>query len=76
MDALMRPYVETGGIISSRTRTIDSQVARQERDIENFDRQLASKEAELKRKYGMMEGALGRMESSATAWENFGNQND
>ncbi len=76
MDALMRPYVETGGIIASRTRTLDSQVARQQRDIENFDRQLASKEAELKRKYGLMEGALGQMESSASAWDNFGKQND
>jgi flagellar hook-associated protein 2 len=76
MDALMRPYVETGGIIASRTRTIDTQVARQERDIENFDRQLASKEAELKRKYGLMEGALGQMESSASAWDNFGKQNE
>ncbi|MFH2115345.1 MAG: flagellar filament capping protein FliD, partial [Spirochaetota bacterium] len=76
MEALMRPYVETGGIISSRTRTIDSQVDRQQKDIENFDRQLASKEAELKRKYGLMEGALGQMESSASAWDNFGKQND
>lgn len=75
IDSLMRPYVETGGIIASRTRTIDSQVARQQRDIENFDRQLASKEAELKRKFGMMEGALGQMESSASAWDNFGKQN-
>jgi flagellar hook-associated protein 2 len=76
IDALMRPYVETGGIISSRTRTIDTQVVRQQRDIENFDRQLASKEAELKRKFGMMEGSLGQMESSARAWENFGKQNN
>lgn len=76
LDALMRPYVETGGIISTRTRTIDSQVVRQQRDIEGFDRQLASKEAELKRKFGMMEGALGQMESSASAWDNFGKQNN
>jgi flagellar hook-associated protein 2 len=76
IDALMRPYVETGGIISTRTRTIDTQVVRQQRDIENFDRQLASKEAELKRKFGMMEGALGQMESSASAWDNFGKQNN
>ena len=76
IDALMRPYVETGGIISTRTRTIDTQVVRQQREIANFDRQLASKEADLKRKFGMMEGALGQMESSASAWENFGTQNN
>ena len=76
MEALMQPYVETGGIIAGRTRTIDSQVARQQREIENLDRQLATKEADLKRKYGLMEGALGQMESSASAWDNFGKQND
>ena len=76
IDGLMRPYVETGGIISTRTRTIDTQVVRQQRDLENFDRQLASKEADLKRKFGMMEGALGQMESSASAWDNFGKQNN
>lgn len=72
LDSLLRPYVETGGIVSSRTRTLDLQIDSQKRNIDNLDKQLAKKEAELKRKYGLMEGALDQMESSSKAWENFG----
>lgn len=76
LDALMKPYVETGGIISTRTRTLDDQIARQKRTIETLDKQLAKKEEELKRKYGLMEGALGQMEGSSKAWESFGSGGD
>lgn len=72
LDALMKPYVETGGIVSTRTGTLDSQIARQKRTIETLDKALVAKEEELKRKYGLMEGALGQMESSSSAWDSFG----
>lgn len=71
MDTMMKAYVETGGIVSTRTRTLDEQITRQKRDIENLDTQLARKEDDLKRKYGLMESALGQMESSSGAWDNF-----
>ncbi|MCX7024045.1 MAG: flagellar filament capping protein FliD [Spirochaetes bacterium] len=75
LDATIKPYVETGGIISAKTRTLDSRMTEQKRRIEDMDKQLARKEDELKRKYGLMEGALNQMESASTAIENFGNQN-
>jgi len=71
MDAMTKSYVETGGIVSIRTRTLDDQITRQKRDIENLETQLVRKETDLKRKYGLMESALGQMETSASAWENF-----
>ncbi len=74
LDAMMKAYVETGGIVSIRTRTLDDQITRQEKEIETLDTQLARKEDELKRKYGLMEGALGQMESSASAWDSFSKQ--
>ena len=43
--------------------------------IETMDRQLAAKEAELRRKYGAMEGALQRMEGTAGSIDNFNKQN-
>ena len=75
LDGLAKAYVETGGIVQIRTRTIDEQITRQKRDIETLETQLVRKEDELKRKYGMMESALGQMERSSGAWENFNTQN-
>jgi len=75
LDAALRPYVETGGILSLKTGTIDAQRAREKTSIETMDRQLAAKEAELRRKYGAMEGALQRMEGTAGSIDNFNKQN-
>lgn len=73
IDSMMKAYVETGGIVAIRTQTLDNQITRQQREIENLETQLARKEDDLKRKYGLMESALGQMESSSSAWDNFGN---
>jgi len=73
IDSMMKAYVETGGIVAIRTQTLDNQITRQKKEIENLETQLARKEDDLKRKYGLMESALGQMESSSSAWDNFGN---
>ncbi|MBU0936402.1 MAG: flagellar filament capping protein FliD [Spirochaetes bacterium] len=75
MDNLVRPYVETGGIVSLKTRTIDTMVSREQTTIASLEVQLTRKEDDLKRKYGMMESALNQMESTSSAWTNFTNQN-
>lgn len=71
LDNLMKAYVETGGIVNIRTRTLDDQISRQKKEIDTLETQLVRKEADLKRKYGLMESALGQMETTAGAWENF-----
>ena len=76
LDSLFRPYVETGGILATKSRTFDTQIASQQSRIETLDRQLVAKEAELRRKYGMMEGALQGMERSSQDISNFMKQND
>jgi len=74
-DSLLRPYIETGGIISLKTGTLDTQIGSDKRDLDNLDARLAAKETELKRKYGEMESSLNRMESSSGAIDNFSKQN-
>lgn len=74
LDNLLKPYVETGGILSLKTGTLDRQIASEKKSIESLDKQLVAKEDELKRKYGMMEGSLNRMESSSSAIDNFTQQ--
>ncbi|MDR1287030.1 MAG: flagellar filament capping protein FliD [Treponema sp.] len=71
LETLTKPYVETGGIISLKTGTIDSRVSRDRVRIESMERQLAVKEAELKVQYGRMEAAYNRMEQMSASLDNF-----
>jgi flagellar hook-associated protein 2 len=75
MDNLSRPFVETGGIISLKTGTIDSRISQDRRRIDAMDRRLPYKEAELKAQYSRMEDAYSRMEKMSTSLENFSRQN-
>jgi flagellar hook-associated protein 2 len=75
VDALLKPYVETGGILSLKTGTLDTQIGNEKRKLDSLDAQLVSKESELKRKYGMMESSLNRMESSGSSIDSFSKQN-
>ncbi|HUW39552.1 MAG TPA: flagellar filament capping protein FliD [Rectinemataceae bacterium] len=71
LDRLIKPYVEMGGIISLKTGTLDQQISSTKRNIADLDTQLASKQQDLKDKYGQMEGALNQMQSQSSAIDNF-----
>jgi flagellar hook-associated protein 2 len=73
LDALLRPYVQTGGILSNRVAGTDTLIARSTREISDYEKRLTAKEAELKRKYGLMEGALSEMEKNSQTLKNFTN---
>ena len=51
LDALLRPYVQTGGILPQRVTTLDQQIAASNRDIADYKVKLDDYQAELKRKY-------------------------
>jgi flagellar hook-associated protein 2 len=74
-DALARPFVETGGIISLKTGTIDSRISQDTQRIETMDRQLAAREAALRMQYSQMESAYARMEQMSNSLDNFSRQN-
>jgi flagellar hook-associated protein 2 len=76
MDAVSKPFVESGGFISLKTGTIDSRISQDQRRIETLERQLAAKEAALKIQYGQMEGAYSRMERLSTSLDQFSQQNN
>jgi flagellar hook-associated protein 2 len=75
LDNLVKPYVETGGILSLKTGTIDTQLGQDKTQLDSLDAQLATKEQDLKEKYGEMEASLNRMESSSSSIDNFTKQN-
>jgi len=76
LETLTKPYVETGGIISLRTGSIDSKINQEQRRIVTLDRQLEAKETSLQRQFGNMENAFNRMEKMGTAMDNFSKQAD
>jgi flagellar hook-associated protein 2 len=74
LDAISRPYVETGGIVSLKTSSIDSRISQDQRRMDTLDRQLASKESALRIQYGQMEGVFTRMERLGSSLDNFTRQ--
>jgi flagellar hook-associated protein 2 len=75
VDALITPFIGTGGIISLKTSTIDSRISQDQRRITTLDRQLAQKEQELRIQYARMEAAFARMEQMTNSLDNFNQQN-
>ncbi|MFW6364214.1 MAG: flagellar filament capping protein FliD, partial [Spirochaeta sp.] len=74
VDRLMRPYVQTGGIIANRTSTIDSSISRADDQIETYSERLEQYEQRIRRDFAEMEGAIQQMESNAERFQNMNPQ--
>lgn len=72
----VKPYIETGGIVSSRVGTMDSRIDTTEDRIEDLEEKLEDKEARYRREYGAMEGALRTLEESSKSLDNMFNRNN
>ena len=71
LDSLIRPYVQTGGILALKTGGLDDRISQEEKRIDTLDKQLAAKEQSLKQQYSKMEGALDSMEKTSSSLDNF-----
>lgn len=70
-------YVQTGGILATKTSSIDTKVKNSEDKIKKLETQIADKESDLKRKYSQMESTLNSLESQSTSIQNaFSNKNN
>ena len=76
VDSLMRPYVDRSGLLAQKTNGMDSRITQETRRIETLDRQLANREAELRRQFSQMEGAYSRMEQMSSSLDRFQQQNN
>lgn len=74
LDRQISAYTQTGGIIASKTSSIDSKIKTTESRIAKLEAQMDDKEAELRNKYAQMEGTLGSLESQQTTISNFTKQ--
>ena len=75
MDTLLRPYVQTGGILPQRVTTLDTQIADANRDITDYKAKLDDYQAQLKQKYAQMGSALDSLQQNSQSIQNFNRQN-
>lgn len=75
LDTYLNTYVRIGGVIADRLKTINQNLERKNDGIDDFEEKMEIKEAQLRREYGMMEGALNSLESSSKALDGFMQKN-
>lgn len=74
LDKQLTAYTQTGGILALKTSTLDSKIKSSESRIAKLEQQMDDKEADLRRKYGSMEGTLNSLEGQQTTISNFTKQ--
>ena len=75
MDKQLTSYVQTGGILANKDSVLNRQIDSTQKKISKLERQLDDKEAELRAKYGQMEGTLQSLERQQEGITNFTKQN-
>ena len=73
LDRQLGAWTQTGGIIATKTSSLESQIKSSNTKITKLQTQLDDKEAELKRKYSNMEGTLNSLESQQNSLNNWSN---
>ena len=69
------PYVQRGGIFSTRTNGLTDQIKTSKEKIARYDKELEKKEQELRQKYGTMDGSLKKLQKQSDMITNFNRQN-
>ena len=73
LDKQLGAWVSTGGILSTKDKTLAQRITASETNIRKLEAQLESKEQQLKDKYGQMEGTLNSLQSQSNTISNFAN---
>ncbi|GMO58469.1 MAG: flagellar filament capping protein FliD [Treponemataceae bacterium] len=74
IDQQLRGYVQIGGILASKTSVLDTKINASQKKIAQLEKQIDSKEAQLRLQYGNMESTLNGLESQAETVTNFSRQ--
>ena len=73
IDKQLTSWVQSGGIIATKNRGIDTKIKASETNIRKLESQLSSKESQLRNKYGQMEGTLNNLNAQSSTINNFAN---
>ena len=69
------PYVQRGGIFSTRTNGLATQIKTSKEKIARYDKALEKKEQELRQKYSSMDGSLRSLQKQSDMITDFNKQN-
>ena len=73
IDKQLTSWVQSGGIIATKNRGIDTKIKASETNIRRLETQISAKEAQLRSKYGQMEGTLNSLNAQSNTVSNFAN---
>jgi len=65
----IRGFTQIGGVVATRTDSIDTRITNTDRQIEDYGERLDRRESELRREFSRMEGALEELEQSRSQVE-------
>jgi len=74
VDRYVRPYVQVGGIIASRSQSLDTQIASTQRDIDDYNRYLDNYEQKLRNDFATAQGALNDLKDRQRSIQNLNPQ--
>ncbi len=69
----VRPFVQSGGIVATRTSTLGTMISQSEEEIEEFNGRLERVEAEYRSDFAEMEGAMDRLQRNSQSLQNIQN---
>lgn len=74
LDRNLRPYVQVGGLIPTRTGNIDQSISGTRDRIEREERRLEQLEAQYRADFAQMEAQMGRLQENQQTLQNLQNQ--
>lgn len=69
-ETLLRPFIQTGGILASNTATLDRQISRTQGEITDYQRYLEDYEQRMRIQFGQMESAINSLEAQSRDIQN------
>ena len=76
IDQFVQSFVETGGILASRTSRYDTIISSSNDDIQDYEEYLEEYEADVRRQFATMESAINSLENSSRGLQNLNPNNN
>ncbi len=76
IDKQLSSWVQSGGIIATKTSGLDKRISSSETNIKKLEAQMDVKEAQLRQKFGQMEGTLNGLNAQANTLNSFTNRDN
>ena len=75
LESFIGPYVQVGGIVTSRTDSLDTSISRASDQITRYNERLDDYEQQLKNDFGRMEGMMNQLQESSRSLDRLNTSN-